>query len=132
LDLGFAREFEETGSALDRPVQGTINYLAPEMLTSTTRIDERSDLFSLGATLYEMLAGRPPYRAATLEELAENRQRGDAPDVRAIAPQVPRVVAELVRELLARDPLRRPRRADEVVRRLVSLEIGTLAERIPA
>jgi serine/threonine-protein kinase len=132
LDLGFARELEETGSALDRPVVGTINYLAPELLTSTTRADERSDLYSLGATLFEMLSGRPPYQTRSLEELVERQQRGDAPDLRALAPQVPSAVAGLVRQLLARDPFRRPRRARDVVRQLIALEINTLAERIPA
>lgn len=132
LDLGFAREIEETGSALDRPVVGTISYLAPELLTSTMRADERSDLYSLGATLFEMLAGRPPFLAGSLEELAERQQRGDAPDLRALAPQIPSAVAGLVRRLLARDPFRRPRRALDVVRELIAFEIGTLAERIPA
>jgi serine/threonine protein kinase len=132
LDLGFAREIAETGSALDRPVVGTIHYLAPELLTSTTRADERSDLYSLGATLFELLTGRPPFRVNSLEELAEAQQRGEAPDIRALAPQVPTAVADLVRRLLSRDPLRRPRRAMQVVRELISLEINTLAERIPA
>jgi serine/threonine protein kinase len=132
LDLGFARELAETGSALDRPVVGTISYLAPELLTSTMRADERSDLYSLGATLFEMLAGRPPVVADSLEELAERQQRGDVPDLRAFAPQVPAAVAALVRSLVARDPFRRPRRALDVVRQLIGHEIGTLAERIPA
>jgi serine/threonine-protein kinase len=131
LDLGFVRQLAKSGSALDRPVVGTINYLAPEQLTSTWA-DERSDLYSLGATLFEMLTGRPPYLASSLEELAERQQRGDTPDIRALVPQVQSEVADLVRGLLARDPFRRPRRAMEVIRRLVALEIGTFAERIPA
>jgi serine/threonine-protein kinase len=132
LDLGFVRELQETGSALDRPVVGTINYLAPEMLTSTVRADERSDLYSLGATLYELLAGRSPFRANSLEELVERQQCAEPPDVRALAPQVPAAVATLVRRLLARDPMRRPRTAREVVGQLIALEIATLPERIPA
>jgi len=132
LDLGFVRELEETGSALDRPVVGTISYLAPELLTSTTRADERSDLYSLGVTLYEMLAGRPPILADSLEQLAEKQQSDAVPDLRAFVPQVPGEVASLVRQLLARDPFRRPRQATEVMRRLVALEISTLPQRIPA
>jgi serine/threonine-protein kinase len=132
LDLGFVRELEETGSVLDRPVVGTISYLAPEHLTSTTRADERSDLYSLGVTLFEMLAGRPPIVADSLEQLAEQQQSDIAPDLRALVPHVPAEIAALVRQLLARDPFRRPRQARELVRRLISLEISTLAERIPA
>ena len=132
LDLSLARELAETGSALDRPVVGTIHYLAPELLTSTTRADERSDLYSLGATLFELLVGRPPFRVNSLEELAETQQRGDAPDIRSLAPQIPAAVADLVRRLMSRDPLRRPRQATQVVRELMALEISTLAERIPA
>jgi serine/threonine-protein kinase len=131
LDLGFVREIAQSGSALDRPVVGTLNYLAPELLTSTWA-DERSDLYSLGATLFELLTGRPPYVASSLEELAERQQRGDAPDVRSLSPQVPSEVAAVVRSLLSRDPFRRPRRALEIIRRLIALEIGTLAERVPA
>jgi hypothetical protein len=82
--------------------------------------------------LFELLTRRPPFQASSLEELAERQQCGDAPDLRALAPHVPAEVAIVVRSLLARDPLRRPRSAAEVVGRLIALEVNTLAERIPA
>jgi serine/threonine protein kinase len=132
IDLGFAREQAETGGALDRPILGTINYLAPELLTSTLRADARSDLYSLGATIFEMLSGQPPIQAASLEELAEKQRRETLSDVRSLVPQLPIEVAELVRRLLAREPLRRPQSASEVVKALIALEIATLAERVPA
>jgi serine/threonine protein kinase len=132
IDLGFARELAETGGALDRPILGTINYLAPELLTSTLRADARSDLYSLGATLFEMLSGQPPIQAVSLEELAEKQRRETVPEVRSLVPQMPLETAELIRRLLAREPLRRPQSANEVLNALVSLEIATLAERVPA
>jgi serine/threonine-protein kinase len=132
IDLGFARELAETGGALDRPILGTINYLAPELLTSTLCADGRSDLYSLGATLYEMVTGSPPIQAKSLEELAEKQRRDTVPDIRSLVPQMPLDIADLIRRLLAREPLRRPQSAGEVVKALISLEIATLAERVPA
>jgi eukaryotic-like serine/threonine-protein kinase len=132
IDLGFARELAESGGALDRPILGTINYLAPELLTSSLGADARSDLYSLGATLYELLTWRPPIQATSLEELAEKQRHESIPDIRSLVPQIPIDVAELLRRLMAREPLRRPQSAGEVVKTLVALEIGTLAERVPA
>lgn len=141
IDFGFAREINESGSAsseakrrdnLDRPIAGTLAYLPPELLSSTTRSDERSDLYSLGATLYEMLTSRQPYQVSSLEELAEKQHRDELPDIRALAPQIAPDAALLVRRLLARNPLRRPSSAHEVIARLIALEVATLPERIPA
>ncbi|MDZ4820858.1 MAG: serine/threonine-protein kinase [Planctomycetota bacterium] len=125
LDLGFAREVQEAGGALDRPLIGTIEYLAPELLTSTLAAGPASDLYSLGAMFYEMLAGRVPFPARSLEELVEQQQRGKLTDIRSLAPQIPTEVADLIRELLAKNPDRRPSSID-VVRRLVAMEIGQL------
>lgn len=126
IDLGFARPIR--GSAVREAVRGTPRYLAPECLTSALRVDQRSDLYSLGAVLFEWLAGRAPFEAQTLSELAQ-RHRQDAPtDLRALAPGLPRGVVELVRQLLAKSPERRPDSAQEVVDRLWPLEIAAFAE----
>ena len=66
LDLNFARRRDEFGSAVDRPIMGTCGYMAPEYLTSALRPDIRSDIYSLGAVLFEILAGRRPYAGETL------------------------------------------------------------------
>ena len=58
IDLSFARRSDEIGSAADRPIMGTCSYIAPEYLTSALRPDIRSDIYSLGVVLFEMLSGR--------------------------------------------------------------------------
>lgn len=129
LDLGFARRPEEGGSAVDRCVCGTFHYIAPEMVTSALRPDIRSDIYSLGVTLYEMLSGRLPFVGDDLATLAELHRQGDAPSLRSLVPQLSRHVANLVHLMLAKEPLRRPQTPRELIELLVALEIETFAER---
>jgi len=130
LDLGFARRLEEeSGSAVNRCLMGTCAYLAPEMVTSALRADIRSDLYSLGVVLFELLAGRRPFGAATLAELVTQQRQAAPPDLRRLAPHLPTAVVRLARELIAKEPLRRPQTPRELVERLMALEIATFGQR---
>lgn len=129
LDLSFARPFEDPGSAVDRPIMGTCNYIAPELITSTLRADIRSDIYGLGAVLFEMLCGRPPYQAKNLTDLATQHRQSASPDLFRLAPHLPREVFALVRQMLARDPLRRPQSPRDLIDRLFALEIAAFADR---
>ncbi|MHB1036202.1 MAG: serine/threonine-protein kinase [Pirellulales bacterium] len=129
LDLGFARRVSEVGSAANRCILGTIHYLAPEMVTSALGADIRSDLYSLGVTLFELLTGRVPFAGDTLGELAVQHRQAIPPDPRAYRPDLPKPVVRLVRRLLAKEPLRRPQTPRELIERLAALEIETFAER---
>ena len=129
MDLGFAQRVCEVESADQRLVLGTSAYMAPEMLSSTMGIDIRSDLYSLGVTLFEAITGRLPYHADDIADLAVQHRQGLRGDLRKHMPCVPTSVARLVRQLLARDPMRRPQTPQEVVERLVSAEIETFSER---
>ncbi len=126
VDLGFARGLEEVRSELNRPLLGSPAYLAPELFTSALVADPRSDLYSLGVILYELLTGQLPSSATSLQDLAAWHRQGTYRDIRSLVPQIPLHVAELVRSLLAREPLRRPQSALEFARRLAALEIETL------
>jgi serine/threonine protein kinase len=130
LDLGFAQRFEETGSVVNRPLLGTINYLAPELLISALRADHRSDIFSLGVVLFEMLIGRPPLAAQDLVDLMRLLRESRPPNLRASRPELPQPLSNLARRMMSKEPLRRPRSMDEIIRRLVALEIETLPERL--
>jgi eukaryotic-like serine/threonine-protein kinase len=129
LDLSFARRSTEAGAAVDRIIMGTCDYIAPEQLTSTLRTDIRSDIYSLGAVLFEMLSGRTPYEAKDLADLATQHRQSAPPDLAQLASHLPREVLALVRQMLAKDPMRRPRSPRELVDRLVALEIATLRDR---
>ncbi|MGD9722074.1 MAG: serine/threonine-protein kinase [Pirellulales bacterium] len=128
IDLGFARAAGEAGSIAERPVLGTLNYMAPEVLYSSAGGDIRSDVYSLGVTLFEMLTGRLPFDADDVADLAAQHRQDLPSDVRSLAPHVPTRAARLVHQMLSKEPLRRPLPAD-VVDRLAALEIETFAER---
>lgn len=130
LDLGFACRASEMTSAVLRQVRGTVAYIAPEMLTSSLRPDIRSDLYSLGVTLFEMLSGRLPFDACDLAELAHDHLCRDPADIRTFVPGLPLSVARLVRCLLAREPLRRPHSPRELIERVIPLEVDAFAERL--
>jgi serine/threonine-protein kinase len=128
VDLGFARTHAECAAIADRPLLGTLNYMAPEILFSTSGGDIRSDVYSLGITLFELLAGHLPFDADNVEELAHQHRQQLPADLRGLVPHVPTRAARLVHRMLSKEPLRRPS-PRELVDRLASLEIETFVER---
>jgi serine/threonine-protein kinase len=129
VDLGFAARGELRASLADRPLLGTLNYIAPELLSSSTGGDSQSDVYSLGVVLFEMLTGRLPFDADDVAELASLHRQALPSDVRRLVPHIPIRAARLVQQMLSKQPLRRPSPA-ELVERLVTLEIETFAERL--
>jgi serine/threonine protein kinase len=89
-------------------VSGTLAYMAPEQARGEAeRIDPRTDVFGLGAILYELLAGRPPHQGETREGLLRAACAGDVVPPRQVNPRVPRAVNDLCLRSLAKDPAQR-------------------------
>ncbi len=106
-------------------VLGTIAYMPPEQLDGK-KVDERADLYSLGATLYDLLAGSPPFTGSSVA-LMKSILIEPPPPLRAAAPDVPRELEELVHRLLAKDPLARPSSAGYVATELEAIAAGKTA-----
>jgi serine/threonine protein kinase len=123
IDFGCAQSPDEVSSWATRPVVGTLNYTAPEMITSAVAADFRSDFYSLGVTLYEMLTGRLPFESDDPGELALLHREMKPPCIRALRPDLPQPIASLIHTLLAKDALRRPCSHQELIDRLIRLEI---------
>ena len=106
-----------SGSTADGPLNtavgtrlGTPAYMSPEQCRGAS-LDHRSDLYSLGVIIYQMLSGHPPFKGDSLELLNQHIQ-SDVPQLRRACPDLPPGVAELVMECLSKDPSKRPATAE--------------------
>jgi serine/threonine-protein kinase len=122
-DFGIARAAEttitQTGTVL-----GTAAYLAPEQAMGE-EVTAAADVYSLGAVLYELLTGRPPFEFESLADLADRQQRMEITPVRELAPDVPPELEDVVMRCLARNPAYRPASAGELARLLSGGEAAT-------
>jgi hypothetical protein len=87
---------------------GTRSYMSPEQIRGEA-LDARADLYSFGATLFELLTGRPPFRAASPEDLLTKQVLEPPPSPDLYNPEVQRDMSELILSMLAKDPDGRPR-----------------------
>jgi len=88
-------------------VVGSPQYMSPEQAIASGDVDERSDIYSLGAVAYTMLAGHEPFAGATANELMLRRLTQDPAPLSAVAPSVPPDLSSVVMRCLARDPAMR-------------------------
>ena len=121
LDFGIAKL--EGGMTLTRSgaLMGTLAYMSPEQF-SGAELDARSDLWSLGAVLYEMIAGCRPFQAPTPAATMESILEREPAALRELRPELPAAVAGVVHRLLAKEPERRYSSAAELVDDLRALE----------
>jgi serine/threonine protein kinase len=129
MDLGFAhRPGENARLRRHGYLLGTVNYLAPELCDFSSDADFRSDLFSLGVTLFEMLAGKLPFPDGNTAQTLQWHRNNPPANVRDFAEPIPSALAALVDRLLAHNLEERPR-APAVLQQLIALEITTLRQR---
>lgn len=101
-------------AAVAPPDASALPYLPPERL-DTSICDARGDIYGLGASLYLMLAGRPPYSGETAEELVARVRSAEPASLTTVRPDIPPELALLVMRLLAKRPEDRPQTAAEVM-----------------
>ncbi len=96
---------------------GTCSYMSPEQVAGSPAIDGRSDLYSLGCVLYELLTGAPPFTGAP-DDVLRQHLATPAPPIDAAKVRIPPALADVISELLAKNPADRPSDAANVARRL--------------
>ncbi|MGE5315487.1 MAG: serine/threonine-protein kinase PknK [Acidobacteriota bacterium] len=114
IDFGFAAS---TIASLDEPIRGSLNYIAPELLRGD-EYDRRADLYSLGASLYEIIMRKPLFCGESATAIIKQHLSCPAPPTHRKRPDIPEHIHRLVAQLLEKDPARRPSSADEIVARL--------------
>ncbi len=132
LDFGVATLAGGGGDGTDplrRPVVGTLHYLSPEQVRGEPVIDTRSDIFSLGIVLYEMLAGRPPFDGATvLDLLAAIVEAEPEP----LPPSVPYGLHGIIERTLRKSIYQRTQTAADLLGELTELRLDfTIREKRP-
>jgi len=105
-DLGLAIDLGDLGDAVTRDgaTVGTFDYISPEQARHSRNVDIRSDLYSLGCSLYHMLTGRVPYPQPSLPEKLYAHQLIEAESPRSIVPVIPEGLEAIVRRMMAKSP----------------------------
>ncbi len=103
VDLGLAKSLQEwAAKTIDAPIVGTPNYMSPEQIAGETELDCRSDMYSLGMTLYHMVTGQVPFDGASPMETLKRQMAESLPDPRRIVPGLSAGLVTLLEVMLAR------------------------------
>ena len=113
-DFGLAHIANESGLTMTGEMLGTLRYASPEQTRGRRgAVDHRSDIYSLGATLYELLTLRPPFDGADRHELLQQITDVEPPTLRSIVPEIPENLETIVLKALRKDPADRYATAQE-------------------
>jgi hypothetical protein len=123
LDMGLARTGGSARPAdatlaqltVSGQIMGTVDYMSPEQARDTRLADERSDVYSLGCTLFRLLTGEPPYPGDTVTNRLLAHQRAPIPSLRDRRTDVPEALDQVFRQMLAKDPADRPQSMGQVI-----------------
>ena len=121
LDLGLAKLTEDDASltmANEENVLGTADYLAPEQALNSHEADSRSDIYSLGCTLYFLLTGRPPFPEGSISERLLKHQTAKPESIFKIRPDAPPSLVDICETMMAKKPDERFQSAGDVAERL--------------
>src|SRR5215813_6629969 len=108
LDFGIAKLVNDTMGAPVSQIMGTPSYASPEQLQIGGQIDGRSDVYSLGVMIFEMLTGKLPFNASSFQGIVRLQLTEPPPPIRRLRPELPIAIEQLINQLMAKAPEQRP------------------------
>jgi serine/threonine-protein kinase len=113
LDFGVAK-MDASQSTAEGTIVGTVRYMAPEQLTDSTAVAAATDVYALGAILYECLTGRALIEGSTVQEVMYRIMNAEPAPLKELVPMLPRALAEVIERCLCKSPAGRPSNAAEL------------------
>jgi serine/threonine protein kinase len=120
-DFGIARTESSQTLTQTGMIVGTPHYLSPEQIQGK-KIDQRSDIYALGATLYELATGQPPFKGDSPLEILYQHINENAEPLTRLVPDIDPVMERIISKCIAKDPVRRFQRAEEILALLEGAE----------
>ncbi|MCA9562541.1 MAG: protein kinase [Myxococcales bacterium] len=130
VDFGLAVRAGEPAVSPSGILMGTPAYVSPEQAQGNAT-DHRTDIYSLGITLFEAVTGRIPFAAPTPLAMALKHVQEPPPDPRDLAPDLPDALADLIHQMIAKSPEDRPQSASELENRLRQMSLSGRSNRSP-
>jgi serine/threonine-protein kinase len=118
-DFGVARAIVEAGGehlSSSGLIIGTPSYMSPEQASGKSKLDGRSDIYSLACCVFEMLVGEPPFTGRSAQAIMARHVGEPPPKLRVVRPEIPQQVEDAVLHALAKQPGDRPKTAGEMVK----------------
>lgn len=123
-DLGLAKEVGVIHPLPSDTSLGTPDYMSPEQVSNSETVDFRSDIYSLGATLFHMICGKAPYTGRSAYEVMVKHVSAALPSPLKYVPDLPQRVCDVMRKMMARDPDDRYQGYEELIADLNALLVG--------
>jgi serine/threonine protein kinase len=119
LDMGLARSFTDSKDALtatlaEGDIAGTVDYLSPEQAMNQP-LDERSDIYSLGATFYSLVTGHPPFKGTTAQKLMQHQLKEPPSVSLKLSGRVPQALSDVISKMMAKRQSERFQSAADVI-----------------
>lgn len=135
LDMGLAR-LQKLGNrtgddgqplTLSGEIMGTVDYMSPEQAEDMRAVDHRTDIYSLGCTLYRLLSGEVPYPGESLMHKLLQHRDGPVPSLRAARPDVPAELEQVYQQMVAKSPDDRPADMAQVIQLLAACDLSSVS-----